>query len=457
MEDSPREPELIMSQPAEKQAPPDVEPVSESRRINSIDVLRGFALLGILVINILFFALPQSALLNPLSVGGFIGLNKIAWFIGYILFFQKYMAVFSMLFGAGVILFTIRGEETGKRVTGVFYRRVLWLLVFGIIHGYFLWSGDILYTYAICGMVIYLFRNFKARNLIVIGLLLFTVGMFIQMGGGSLMNYMRSNAMEAQALIDKGEKPNAFQQNMLDSWKQNESQFNPGAEKIQEQIDTYRSGYWTIFKDRAGETVMMQTVMLLMYGWRVIGLMLIGMGLMKLRFFTAELPLRLYLITAAVAFIIGYTLVFIGNDMLIDTSFDIILKFKGIANYSYIGGLLIAIGNASLIMIICKLELFDWLRKSLAAVGRMAFSNYLFHTVVFTTIFYGYGLGLYGRFERYQLFYFVIGMWIFQLIVSPIWLKYFKYGPLEWLWRSLTYKKMQPMRRRPAPLMEPVG
>ncbi len=104
-------------------------------------------------------------------------------------------------------------------------------------------------------------------------------------------------------------------------------------------------------------------------------------------------------------------------------------------------------GHVGLIMIFCKLPILQWLKTSLAAVGKMALTNYLMHSVICLIVFTCVGFGLFGKLQRYELYYVVLAIWIFQLIVSPIWLSYFRFGPAEWLWRSLTYLKVQPMKK----------
>ena len=146
------------------------EPVRATERIGSVDILRGLAVLGILVINIEFFALPNAIYFNPKIAGGFSGLNFLSWKFGYLFFLQKMMAIFSMLFGAGLILLGKRAVSSGKKFKGIYYRRIFWLLLIGAVHAYFFWYGDILFTYAICGLILYPFRRRSAGLLIILGL-----------------------------------------------------------------------------------------------------------------------------------------------------------------------------------------------------------------------------------------------------------------------------------------------
>ena len=159
-------------------------PVAATERIASLDVLRGVAILGILVMNIYAFAMPFPAYSNPLLMGGTDTLNIGTWFFTHILFDQKFMSIFAMLFGAGIILMTGRAEAKGAKYGRIFYRRQLWLVVLGALHAYLFWFGDILFLYAVVGMLAYLFRNRRPRTLIVIACVLLPVVVLMSYGTG---------------------------------------------------------------------------------------------------------------------------------------------------------------------------------------------------------------------------------------------------------------------------------
>ena len=146
-------------------------PTIRSERILSLDVLRGFAVLGILVMNIQSFSMIGAAYFNPTAYGDLNGLNYLVWLISHLLADMKFMAIFSMLFGAGIVLMANRMEASGRSPSGVHYRRNFLLLLFGMAHAWFLWNGDILFTYAMCGFLVFLFRKIQPKNLIIVGLL----------------------------------------------------------------------------------------------------------------------------------------------------------------------------------------------------------------------------------------------------------------------------------------------
>ena len=423
------------------------KPIEAAARIDSIDVLRGFALLGILVINIYTFALPHVAIKNPPLVGGFTGLDFTTWLVSHMIFYHKFMPIFSMLFGAGVVLLTSRLEEKGLEVRRIYYRRIFWLVIFGLLHAHLLWVGDILYPYAIGGVIVYLFRKATVRRLIIVGF----IGICISMGSnhmlGQLFNYMRSGAERVEIKLAEGKDLDKDDERFVESWESMRKNLMPTPEDIESVIETYRGGYVGILKDRTPQLIMVQTVgVIFLLIWRLSGFMLIGMALLKSGILSAARPMRFYAWMALICYGVGLTIVGIGAAKNVGHGFDVIYIYKYGGQYNIAGGTIVSLAHISVIMMICKAGVFSRLTRRLSAVGRMAFSNYISHTVICSTIFYGYGFGLFNKFGRFQLMGFVLAIWIVQIVVSPLWLERFRFGPLEWLWRSLTYGKRQPFR-----------
>ncbi len=431
--------------------PDDARPVRAEERIVSVDVIRGIAVLGILAINIYSFALPAAVLKNPPLSGGFTGADLATWIATHMLFYHKFMPIFSMLFGAGLILLASRLESKGLPLRRLYYRRILWLLVFGLLHAYLLWIGDILYFYAVCGLFIYLFRRRSSRTLIILGVVLYLVVVPLQHGLGRMFEFMRDTAERAELTLEKGGTLDEAERGLLEGWRSVRRGLEPTADELAEEVAIYRDGYAGIVKHRAQGLVWMQTMATVFYFlWRIGGLMLIGMGLMKSGFFSAERSKRFYVTMLVVCYCVGFWLVYTGMRKLMANGFDIVYVYREGALFNVIGGPLVALGHVSAAMLVCKAGAIPWLTSRLAAVGRMAFSNYISQTILCTTIFYGYGLGLFDRFGRVELMGFVVSIWILQLAVSPFWLKRFRFGPLEWLWRTLTYGSAQPFRVRTA-------
>jgi uncharacterized protein len=193
----------------------------------------------------------------------------------------------------------------------------------------------------------------------------------------------------------------------------------------------------------------MQTqTMLFYYIWRALGLMLLGMAFMKMEIFSAVKSFRYYIWMIIIGYGLGLPVTIYAANLLESHNYDFVSYFQIQPLTDYFSSVLISVAHVGLLMIIIKLNMLKWLTYRLAAVGRMAFTNYLMHSILMGFVFYGIGLGLFNRVDRFGLLGFVIGTWILQLVISPLWLKYFRFGPAEWLWRSLTYFKRQPMRVR---------
>ncbi len=436
--------------PAPPESVPDARlaPVAELERFDAVDTLRGFALLGILVINIYAFAMPFAAYANPLLYGGSTGINLGTWFATHLIIDQKFMTLFSMLFGAGLILMHQRAKARGTKFGGIYYRRELWLMLIGAAHGYLLWFGDILFHYAVCGMLLYPFRRRSPKTLIIIGVLLLLVALPLSTGMGTFMVDLRDTAAEAAARQERGEELDEEQQKALDGWKEMAPFMAPDAKEIARQVEVYRGGYAGILIERAPTVLTMQTFMTLSFIiWRVGGLMFLGMALMKLGVFSAARSAGFYRWCVGLGYGLGLPLAAYSAYDLNAHGFDGFYMIKIGVYSNYFASLAVGFGHLGVVMLVCKSGALPKLRARLAAVGRMALTNYLMHTILLTTVFYGYGLGLFGHIERFPQMAFVVAVLALELWWSPVWLRHFRFGPFEWLWRSLTYWRRQPMRR----------
>lgn len=423
-------------------------PALGADRISSIDTLRGFALLGILPMNIPFFAYYSFAFFNPSIQGGFEGANFLAWLFGHLFFEFKMMTIFSALFGAGIIVFTTRAQQRTGRSAGLFYRRLGWLLLFGLIHAYIIWEGDILVTYAICGMVAFLFRKLSVKWLLLIAGALLMVAPILNVLFGAFMELARS---AAQA-VDAGTAED-WQEGLGAAWPDMQRGFLPTEEELARQRDAFTGGYMDLLPHRATQAAMFQFFMLPLWGiWRVTAVMLIGMAAMKSGVFSNLRSTRFYSRLLAFGYGLGLPIVGVGAWLWVRNDFDVVRWYWLDSHFNYFGSMLVAAGHVALVMLIIRAGALRWLTARLAAVGQMAFSNYIAHSVLCAMLFYGYGLGLWGEVSRLGLWGIVLLIWGAQLVWSPIWLARFRFGPLEWLWRTLTYWKRQPMRRAPGAL-----
>ena len=247
-------------------------PLSQQDRILSIDLLRGLAVLGILIMNIQHFSMPQAAYLNPAAYGDLNGVNKWVWILSHVLAREKFMGIFSMLFGAGIVLFAQRAEWKVMNSALLHYRRMLWLLIFGLLHAYLLWTGDILVSYSLCGMLVFPFRNRGPSTLVGIASAFFMIPLLLNLYFGWSLPYW----------------PEETLQFTMESWK-------PGLELLQHQLEVYRSSWWDQMELRVPGSMFMQSGYFLMESfWQVTALMLLGMALYKWRVISAGRSSRFY-------------------------------------------------------------------------------------------------------------------------------------------------------------------
>lgn len=401
-------------------------PVDEASRIQTLDVLRGVAVLGILLLNIWSFALPQFAYNKPNALGELTGADYWAWFFTYLLGDYKFVTLFSLLFGAGVVLMTGRAEEAGRDAGALHRRRMFWLAIIGAFHAYFIWHGDILFIYAVCGFVIFFVKDWPVDRLLLTGLLLIAGGSAVAAAQSGLILIMPLET--AESLLPPAGDPGQFS----------------------EEIEIFRSGWLTQMQERVPLAVRIQMAVISSeVGLRTAGVMTLGMALMRTGFLSGQAPAAVYAVISLLGFALGLPLVYAGIVEGETRGWDIMALYGVSHQYNYWGSLLVAAGWMGLVLMICR---SGWLRatqRPLGAVGRMALTNYLMQSVMATLIFYGHGLGLFARLGRAELLLIVLGIWSVQLLWSEPWLRYFRFGPMEWLWRSLTYERLQPIRRGP--------
>ena len=423
---------------------PAPRPVSQRERIPTIDVVRGVALMGILLMNISSFSGPLEMYINPLMVGNHRSYNLFAWVIRWVLFEGKMRAAFSMLFGAGVILLSERAERRGsKNIADIFLRRNMWLVLFGVIHFYFIWTGDILYWYGLTALLfLYPCRKVRFRNLFIAGVIMLVLGVgsdaFFALDG----IHTRNQAQAAQALQAAGKKLTQDQQDAIKKWN---DVVDHRKKLHDDDLKAMRGSYLDALKWRIKFGPQAQAMNYYKLGFTdVLGMMLIGMGLYRMGFLTGALSYKVYGWTIAIGFLLSIPINGFQAWGVIRDNFQPESAWWVLYQFGRLTG---AVANVALVVVICKAGLFQRLQRRVAAVGQTALSNYLFTSISCSLLFNGFGFGLYGKLEYYQLYAVVAAVWACNLILSPIWLHYFRFGPMEWVWRSLTYWKRQPMRR----------
>ena len=403
-------------------------PVAAGARIDAIDVLRGFALLGILVMNVQAFAMPQAAYFNPTAYGDLEGANLHVWLAGRMLADQKFMTIFSMLFGAGIALMAGRAEARGDG-RRPHYRRMAWLAVIGLLHAHLLWAGDVLFLYAVCGMLVYPLRRQPPGRLLALGAASLAVASAWSVGTGLSLPYWPEEERAALA---------------AELWR-------PTPELIEAQIAAFRGGWLAQQPARSAGALAFETLLLITWGlWRAGGLMLIGMALFRLDVFSARRSARFYAALIAVAAAVGLPLTAWGVALDFERGWPLWSFFVGV-QFNYWPSVAVSLGYVGLVMLACRTAALRRFTRPFAAVGRTALTNYLLQTVLCTTVFYGHGLGWFGSVDRLGQLGVAAGVWAVQLAVSPLWLRRFRFGPAEWAWRSLTYGTRLPIRRAPAP------
>ena len=399
-----------------------LKPTGSQERVVSMDILRGVAVLGILVMNIQSFAMPSVAYSNPTAFEKFSGNDLWVWVVSHAFGDQKFMAVFSMLFGASIMMLSQKARKENLRSTELQNRRFIFLALIGLAHAYFIWYGDILFLYAVCGFFMFSFRSKKTKIQIRAGVLFLVIGSLI-----SLVIGYTTTVWE----------PGEYEATRTEIWQ-------PTAEAIAEEIDFYTNSWERQLLYRAPQAFQMQTTVFLFETfWRISGLMLIGMALFKRRVFKAKQSVKYY--SKMIGFGLGLGLPLVVVGMLLDFNYewDFKLSFFYFSQLNYWGSVLMALGYIGVIMLMTKASTRSFLAQKLAAVGRTALSTYLLQSIICGFIFYGHGLGLFGDLDRSAQAVFVLGIWIFNIAFANIWLHYFQYGPFEWLWRSLTYGKAQ--------------
>ncbi|MEQ9426904.1 MAG: DUF418 domain-containing protein [Cyclobacteriaceae bacterium] len=424
-------------------------PIQSSDRINSLDILRGVALLGILLMNIIGFGLVFMAYGDPTVQGGADGWNLKIWIINNMLFEGTMRAMFSMLFGVGMVLMTIRMENRGGgiEVADIYYRRTIWLLIFGVIHAYLLlWAGEILFAYGLFGLFLFPFRHTKPRKL-------YMAVAFLTLFGVGLQTFQYFSHMEnlekfelAQEYSEDEDIPQEIKKGK-EAWEGMVDEMKPGKQKVHHMTEAMHQGYFELLLYVGHINHLVQTTYNYDYNpWDVLPMMLLGIALYRKKVITAELTTKSYLVMMLIGYGMGLSINYYETQTLLDNNFSVESVLTTGLTYHF-GRIAVAFGHIALVMLFCKASFLGFLKSSLAAVGKMALTNYVMHSVICAFIFTGIGFSMFGQLKRFELYYVVIAIWLFQLAVSPLWLRYFRFGPLEWVWRSLIYGKRPAFKR----------
>lgn len=409
-----------------------------SQRLRTLDAVRGFAVMAILLLNIVDFAMPGYAAIDPSFYGGATGANWWEWAIAYAIGDGKFRGLFTMMFGASTVLIATRALDSGQRPWLVHYARMVTLLILGMIHAYLIWAGDILVLYSLVGMIAFIGWRQPPR-------LVFTIGMALLLykAADGLMAYQ--HLADARAAVASGTASAAAKAD----WAEFQRTSIPPRDGIPVELAGYRGSWIDALNVRVPTAVMFQTVINRIAFPDTLALMLIGMALFRWGFFSGSWSRRAYWIVAApIPFLWAAYIPLVR--WLDATQWSLLTMTATEAIQLVLLRPFLSLGYAALIILFVQSRRAEWLTDRLAATGRMAFSNYLGTSIVLTLFFNGYGLGWYGYLQRWQCLIVVAAVWLLMLAWSKPWLDRFAYGPFEWLWRSAARGKLQPFRRSPS-------
>ena len=417
-------------------------PFAPAERVEAIDVVRGFALLGILLMNILAFGLPFRAYSDPTTDGTTEGID-FAVFLTVDFFSEGVMrALFSMLFGAGV---AILASGPRAKPIGIYYRRQFLLLAFGLFDAFvLLWTGDILVLYALAGIVLYPLRNWQPKALFATAGLAFAYLATFYIVTSFALTVLPEQAEAVQARIAAGEAVSAADRTLLAEWADLKANFYPPQEALDREATKFQGSYPQSFAANAAELGGMYAfVYPLFMFWDAFACMVLGMALYKTGVLRGERSARFYVWLAACGFAVGGAVNGFELWMVVRSGFASVWVSGASTVTNDLGRVAMALGFMAVVMIVCRRGWWSRARAGLAAVGRMALTNYILQSVLGLFIFHSFGLGLWNELPRHQLYVVVLAEWALNIAFSVWWLRRYRFGPLEWLWRSLTYGRLQ--------------
>ena len=425
-------------------------PVTQSERIVVLDSVRGIAILGILLMNIGLFALPGPVGHDP-SVMKETGLNYYWWYITAMIFDGTQRALFSMLFGAGIILFIGRQENRseGLQPADYFFRRQLWLIAFSLFDVFILlWNGDILLDYACFGMILFTFRKLQPRTLIIAA----SVCLALMLARENRDFYQLKSVVakgEAVAAIDTIKtKLTEDQKADLEEMTGFKKRTTPeGKQKrVEEAKREVLGSYARVYEYRTNDYIDHLARFVFLYGWDILIFFFLGMAFYKNGVLTGKASVSIYAWMAVLGWTVGIPLAYLRVHALIDYNFNFYEYVKHVPLQFYqLDRVARSLGLLGTIMLLYKSGVFNWFFRLLQPVGQMALTNYLSQSLICGLLFSGFAFGLYGKLQRYEVYNVVHIIWVFPIIFCNIWMRFCLYGPVEWLWRSLTYWEKQPL------------
>lgn len=379
-------------------------------RIPFLDMLRGIAVLGILVMNIQGFAQVELAYINPYVLDALSPLEQWLHAFGYLFIEQKFVSLFSMMFGISTWIVATNAHSAGSSPTSVHLRRNLGLLIIGLVHAYLIWSGDILVSYAVTALLLTPALHWSIQRQIKIGLLFFAIPLIF-----SQLQFWLFSAEERA------------------EW------FAYTPEQLEAEIAAYRGGWletlpWRLATSRDIHLLGLPFVLV----WFVGGWMLTGMALFRIGIARAMFRPKIYWVWSIAWLIPGLILTQLGYLYQAHHQFELHTVALGRDTLAYLGALMMTNAYLGFAVLFYRSRLWPKLVRALEAIGRMALTNYLTQSLVATFLFHGFGLGWFERLSLVELVPVTLGIWAVNLMFSVLWLRYFRQGPMEWAWRHLT-------------------
>lgn len=398
--------------------PPIATPRPPEDRLHLMDALRGFALLGILLMNIEFFNRSVHDYMSGIDTSP--GAAGTAAWIVYVFVQGKFWVLFSLLFGMGFALMQDRLEGSGRPFGTLYFRRTLALMAFGLLHIVLLWPGDILFAYSITALMLMAFLKVRGVAVLITGMGLYFAVSALWVLLGAALGFMPEDAKAGMAEEMSKELALAIESDRI-----------------------YGSGsYLQITLHRAHEyfAVMLQTVLMFQVPM-ALGVFLLGAWLLRSgRIQNAGAHLRFWTLTLLLGGAVGAF--FVHSSLSVGVNFDVRTQMGDAllaAGLMALGSLPLSMAYLAAFVLVFQTGLGARVLSVLAPAGRMALTNYLLQSLVCSLLFYGYGLGWYGQVDRWGQVQIALLIFAAQVALSPLWLRYFRYGPLEWLWRGLTY------------------
>ncbi|MHC4306601.1 MAG: DUF418 domain-containing protein [Planctomycetota bacterium] len=438
-------------------------PVAEPERIAALDVLRGVAIFGIFMVNMQFFAMPMVDLFAPPLGDDAATGDLVGWAIVKALFEYKFISIFSLLFGMGMIVQMKRAEAKGRPFAPVYLRRLFVLMVVGLTHALLFWYGDILFAYSLVGLLVFVVTLFRpsARVLLIlaaVGILVSVsiVGCFGALGAitGSARQPGAAAHADTVAEAPEDETPVIEEEAPQDRWERVQAAFKRITDKgdlggwREIEVIAYKEGPLTLaLIVRAVTFGIILTFMTLGgFMFRIIAMFLLGAALMQLDFFSRRRR-RWHWWMCAVGLPVGAAGELLALSLLATAGETITWGVAMADPIHQLSSLVLCLGYAGTVTLIVNGGVLRWFTGMLAAVGRLALTNYLLQTLVSTLLMYWWGFAWFADVSRPRQIALVLIIYAAQVLASIVWLRIFSIGPFEWLWRSLTYLKPQPMLR----------